>query len=148
MDTTLSCRIRGEDRMSESQRYKSCEGVSWIELVHHRVQLPSYIRQWQVPSKACCFLDSLLKNLRLSQRWLSKSYVFWDLTPCSPFKVNWRFGETCLHLLGQKRSQTRNQREAGSKQKCISWFRMILRINSKIPSPLNSIDRCGFQIEM
>jgi hypothetical protein len=24
-----------------------------------------------------------------------KSTVFWDITPCSPFKVNWRFGGTC-----------------------------------------------------
>jgi hypothetical protein len=22
-----------------------------------------------------------------------KSYILWDKTPCSPLKVNWRFGE-------------------------------------------------------
>jgi hypothetical protein len=30
-----------------------------------------------------------------------KSTIFWDITPCSPLKVNRRFGGTCrLHLQG------------------------------------------------
>jgi hypothetical protein len=41
-----------------------------------------------------------------------KSSAFWDITPCSLLKVNWRFGGTCrIHLQGQKISQARNQRE-------------------------------------
>jgi hypothetical protein len=29
-----------------------------------------------------------------------KSIIFWDITPCNPLKVNWRFGGTRLHLQG------------------------------------------------
>jgi hypothetical protein len=42
-----------------------------------------------------------------------KSTIFWDITPCSPLKVNWRFGEThCLQLQGRILSQARNQGES------------------------------------
>jgi hypothetical protein len=45
-----------------------------------------------------------------------KSYIFWDITPCSPLKVSRRFGGTYLiHHHGQRISQARNLREAGSK---------------------------------
>jgi hypothetical protein len=44
-----------------------------------------------------------------------KSFVFWDRTPCSPLKVNRRFGEIYrLHIQGRRISQERNQYEAGS----------------------------------
>jgi hypothetical protein len=43
-----------------------------------------------------------------------KSSLFWDITPCSPLKVNRRFGATCgLHL--RRINHARNQHEAGSK---------------------------------
>jgi hypothetical protein len=46
-----------------------------------------------------------------------KIIIFWDITPCSPLKVNWRFGRTFRLLLqGRGISQSRNQREAGGKQ--------------------------------
>jgi hypothetical protein len=46
-----------------------------------------------------------------------ESSIFWNITPCSPLKVNRKLGGTCrLHLQGRKTSQARNQREAGSKQ--------------------------------
>jgi hypothetical protein len=36
--------------------------------------------------------------------------VFWDTTPCSPLKVNRRFGETCrLQLQSRRISEGRNQ---------------------------------------
>jgi hypothetical protein len=45
------------------------------------------------------------------------SSVFWDVMPSSWLKVSQRFGVTYrLHLRGRRISQTRNQREAGSKQ--------------------------------
>jgi hypothetical protein len=45
------------------------------------------------------------------------SYVFWDITPCSPLKVNRRLRRICrLHLQGWRISQARNHHEAGSKQ--------------------------------
>jgi hypothetical protein len=38
--------------------------------------------------------------------------IFWDITPCSRLKVNWRFGGTYhLHLQGRRISRARNQRE-------------------------------------
>jgi hypothetical protein len=41
-----------------------------------------------------------------------KSTNFWDITPCSPLKVSWRFGGIYrLHLQGWRISQERNQRE-------------------------------------
>jgi hypothetical protein len=37
-----------------------------------------------------------------------KSSIFWDTTPCSPLKANWRFGATCrLHLQGRKISRAK-----------------------------------------
>jgi hypothetical protein len=46
-----------------------------------------------------------------------KSYVFWEITPCSPFKINRRVGRAYrLHLQGWWVSQARYQRETGSKQ--------------------------------
>jgi hypothetical protein len=46
-----------------------------------------------------------------------KSYIFWDITPCSSLKVNHRFRGTCrLQIHGRRISQERNQREAGSKK--------------------------------
>jgi hypothetical protein len=40
-----------------------------------------------------------------------KSSIFWDITPCSPLKVNRRFGGTCrLHLQDRRISRERNQK--------------------------------------
>jgi hypothetical protein len=39
-----------------------------------------------------------------------KSYIFCDITSCSPLKVNRRFGGACcLHLQGRRISEARNQ---------------------------------------
>jgi hypothetical protein len=47
-----------------------------------------------------------------------KSTVFWDITPCSPLKVNRHFGGAYrLHLKGRTISQARYQRKAGDKQR-------------------------------
>jgi hypothetical protein len=46
-----------------------------------------------------------------------KNSIFWDISPCSPLRVNGPFGETYrLHLQRRTISQGRNQREAGGKQ--------------------------------
>jgi hypothetical protein len=38
-----------------------------------------------------------------------RRYIFWDITPCSPMKLNRRFGGTyCLHLQGGRIIQARN----------------------------------------
>jgi hypothetical protein len=36
---------------------------------------------------------------------LTKTYVFWDITPCSPLKINRRFGVTCRLLQCESRLQ-------------------------------------------
>jgi hypothetical protein len=59
-----------------------------------------------------------------------KSSVFWDITPCSPLKINRLLGGTrSLHLQSWRISQVRNQREAGSKQK--SWKKMEAKRSSE-----------------
>jgi hypothetical protein len=43
-----------------------------------------------------------------------KFSVFWNITLCSPLKVNRRFGGACrLHIQGRKIIQARNQHGAG-----------------------------------
>jgi hypothetical protein len=46
-----------------------------------------------------------------------KSPIFWDISACSPFKVDRRFGGIFrLHLEGRRKSKERNQHKAGGKQ--------------------------------
>jgi hypothetical protein len=50
-----------------------------------------------------------------------KRIIFWDITPCSPLKVNRRFGGSYdLHIQGPWISQARNQRE--SRWQAELWF--------------------------
>jgi hypothetical protein len=52
-----------------------------------------------------------------------KNSVIWDITPCSPLKVNRRFrGTSRVHLQGRRISEARNQCEAGGKQvSCLAY---------------------------
>jgi hypothetical protein len=50
-----------------------------------------------------------------------KSSIFWYITPCSPLKVNRRFGRCHFNLQGPI-SQARNQHETGSKQSLSDMF--------------------------
>jgi hypothetical protein len=46
-----------------------------------------------------------------------KSSIFWNITLCSPLKVNGSWEGTCrIHFQGRSVSQARNQREADSEQ--------------------------------
>jgi hypothetical protein len=48
-----------------------------------------------------------------------KSSMFWDITSCSPLKVNLHTERICyLYLQGWKVNQARSQHEAGRKQDC------------------------------
>jgi hypothetical protein len=50
-----------------------------------------------------------------------KSTIVWDITPCSPLKVNRSFGVTYrLHLQGRRISQERNQ--MASRALLATWF--------------------------
>jgi hypothetical protein len=52
-----------------------------------------------------------------------KSFIFWNITPCIPLKVNRRFGGTCrFHLQDRRICQTRNQHEAHSKKSLLGLF--------------------------
>jgi hypothetical protein len=43
---------------------------------------------------------------------VAKSNIFWDITPCSPLKVNQRFGGTYrLYLQGRRISRAKDRRE-------------------------------------
>jgi hypothetical protein len=46
-----------------------------------------------------------------------RNFIFRDITPCSPLKINGRLGGTCcFHLQCRRISQARNQHKVGSKQ--------------------------------
>jgi hypothetical protein len=52
-----------------------------------------------------------------------KSIIFWDITPCSPFSVNRRFGGTyCLHLQGRKNKLGKKQAPAFTLISCRTYF--------------------------
>jgi hypothetical protein len=66
-----------------------------------------------------------------------KSSVFWDTTPCSPFKFNLTSGGIYrLHFQGQRISQARNQRE--------SRWQEILKMEETYSSE-TSFDLIGLQ---
>jgi hypothetical protein len=53
---------------------------------------------------------------------VTKNSAVWDITPCSPLKVNRRFGRTCLHLQGGRVSQVRSQQVASGAAASIALF--------------------------
>jgi hypothetical protein len=62
------------------------------------------------PAKLSSAVDCYILIPRTLKMEVFNSYIFWDITPCNPLKVNWRFGGTCrLHLHGRNISQPRNQ---------------------------------------
>jgi hypothetical protein len=115
----------------------------------HNIYIHIHIHQWMqhvtVPCSSfilltftfqCSFLQYfrhmvVLCHLRFKvpTAVLMKRAIFWDITPCSPFKVNRRFGGTCrLHLQVLRISQARNYREATCLIHTSRWFltRLIL----------------------
>jgi hypothetical protein len=54
-----------------------------------------------------------------------EEFCLWDITSCSPLKLNRCFGRTChLHLQGRRISQAGNQDELGSNQSWSSTLKM------------------------
>jgi hypothetical protein len=78
-----------------------------------------------------------------------KSFTFWDITPCSPSKVNRRFGGTCrLHLQGQRISQARSQCESQPTSRELSTCRLTFNelhgvISQKIVLFRNNLLSCS-----
>jgi hypothetical protein len=60
----------------------------------------------------CWVLSTRPAGFEVITAVVMKSTIFCDITPCSPLKVNRRFGGTYrLHLQGKRISRARNQRE-------------------------------------
>jgi hypothetical protein len=60
-----------------------------------------------------------------------KSTIFWDITSCSPLKVNWRFGGTYrLHFQSRKISQAKTRMKAGGNQSCFSAYSLTLKMEA------------------
>jgi hypothetical protein len=54
-------------------------------------------------------------NIIINETPSEWSSILWDIIPCSPLKLNRRFGETChLHLQCRRLNLERNQRETGA----------------------------------
>jgi hypothetical protein len=75
-----------------------------------------------------------------------KNTIFWDITSCSPLKVNWNFGGIFrLNFQGREISLARNQRESRPclpptlTLVCCSAYSSTLKIEAKCSSEL-SID--------
>jgi hypothetical protein len=74
---------------------------------------------------------SLCVGFKVITTVFMKSCIFWNMTPCSPLRVNRRFRATCRLLHGHTVNHARNQRHTatGSKQShlclqcnmCIWW---------------------------
>jgi hypothetical protein len=74
----------------------------------------------------------ILKQRIINKSQIKKSYIFWDITPCSPLKFNRRFRETCrLHLQGPRKNQAINQPEAGIKHSNPSTLKMEMTCSSE-----------------
>jgi hypothetical protein len=81
----------------------------------------------------CCYHEDkgsiLLWNVgfEVLTKVVMKNCVFWDMTLCSPLRVNQRFRETChLYLQGWRLRHTRNLYEAGSKRSL--FFEMLILV--------------------
>jgi hypothetical protein len=57
-------------------------------------------------------LTQILRFLSSVRILLLTSSIFWDIEPCRPLKINWRFGGTCLRLQGRRISKARNHSAA------------------------------------
>jgi hypothetical protein len=65
---------------------------------------------------------AVLPLFRERTKYVLNMSIFWDITPCSPLKVNRRFGGTCrLDLQSRGRSGTKSQHEADSKQNVLGY---------------------------
>jgi hypothetical protein len=96
------------------------EVLEWIIACINRIQsllISSWIKFWFVTETKTnwneihwYYMQSV--GFEVLTAVVMKNSVFWAITPCSPLKVNGRFGETsCLHLQGRRISRIINQRE-------------------------------------
>jgi hypothetical protein len=115
--TPLYC-IRSQELSTHSEWCATINSCTWLCFLFAAIHS-------EFPLLGTCLKDSVCvdENIIWCGLWFEvhtevvmKSYSFWDATPCSPFKVNRRFGGTyCLHYHDRWIGRTRNQREAGCK---------------------------------
>jgi hypothetical protein len=61
------------------------------------------------------------------------SSILWDITQCSPLKVNWYLGGICRpHLQGRRISQARKQRQAGGKMEVACSSEILMKTEQAI----------------
>jgi hypothetical protein len=89
-------------------------------------------------------VEALIQCFEKQQDYLKnmsvKSYIFLDITPCSLFKVNQRFGGACrLHLRGREIIQARYQHEADVliSRKLILWSQQLLSVLHRFRCPIS-----------
>jgi hypothetical protein len=84
-------------------------------------------------------VGTLTRNFVIELWYCLKCYIFWDTMPCSLLIVKWRFGGICrLQLQGQRISQARSQREAGSKQSFTLVYCMAYSLTLKMQTACSS----------
>jgi hypothetical protein len=77
---------------------------------HRKLQVIKLVNWWNLRWKI---------NVRFTTK---KSTFFWDITPCSPVRVNWRFRGTC-HLQVSKSKLSRKRNTEWSRQQVeLCWF--------------------------
>jgi hypothetical protein len=95
-----------------------------------------------LPSSDCCVFvcfevatQQRLYTLQYKLNfYLMKSFIFWDITPCSQLKVNRRFGGIfCLHIQGRRISHVRTRMKTGR------WNNMFPRNDSWLPSDYTTL---------
>jgi hypothetical protein len=69
---------------------------------------PPWIRQ-----QTCVISQKIVVGINILTAVVMTNYIFWDIPPCSPLKINRRFGGKSLFHL---QSRIINQDEAGSNQ--------------------------------
>jgi hypothetical protein len=89
-------------------QYRLIDTCYWVV---HAIHVPLYYQYLPL-----CRFASYCVGFEVLTAVVKKTPIFWDITPCSPLRVNRRFGEPCHLNLQGRTSQAKNQHEAGSKQ--------------------------------
>jgi hypothetical protein len=88
--------------------YRSCSSVQWVTAIQSKIFILMMLF-----AVVCCLNYFHFINCQISRSQIStllKSTIFWDITLCSPLRVNRCFGRTyCLHLQARKINWARNQ---------------------------------------
>jgi hypothetical protein len=104
------------------EAHHSLPSISEIKIVRNCIHSP--IRLYGAVLNCAQGQDLICVGFEVLTAVAMKSTIFWDITPCSPLKVNRRFGGTYRHHLQDLIiSRGRNQRESRWQAEpfCLSW---------------------------